>query len=155
MVLSVLFPLAIMIYTDLRKRYIRLDCLVLFGALQLGNSLWQSGWRYTMECTTVNLLFLFLWGGTAYLFFVTKKGFTCKRWQDYIGAGDILFLLLLTPVWCLRAYVIFLLTGAVASLVCHRVYFSRHTGQQGTLPLVGTLGLCYGLFVVNHFIQTL
>lgn len=154
MELSVLFPLGIMIYTDLRRRYVRLECLILFGVLQLGSSLWLSGWRFTVSCMIINLLFLFLWGGAAVLFLRQKKKFACKGWQDCIGTGDILFLLLLTPVWCLRSFVIFLLAGAVVSLICNRVYFSLHTGQQGTIPLVGTLGLCYVFFVVTHFIQT-
>ena len=155
MELSVLFPLGIMIYTDLRRRYIRLDCLVLFGVLLWGMSLWESGWKHTVTCAVINLLFLLLWSGAVLLVFRRKKRFSGKRWQDCIGAGDLIFLLLLTPIWSLRSFVIFLLAGAVVSLIYNGVYSSRGDGQPDSIPLVGMLGLCYGIFVVNHFIQTL
>ena len=67
--------------------------------------------------------------------------------KDYVGAGDLVFVLLLTPFFDLRDYLFFLLVGAVGSLLWWSIV-TRLGRRPATIPLVGTLGTFLILHVV-------
>jgi hypothetical protein len=137
--------LGVLIASDFRRREIGVLPLVL-SAVANGIIGWlQCGWPELGFQMALNLIFL----GLLYLALCFYVGVIRRRVYGSlfraIGAGDLLFLPALAPLFELREFVLFLTVAFALSLVGWLAYRSA-SRRQVTIPLVGTVGICWVIY---------
>lgn len=88
-----LFPLILMIFQDFKCRRVSLLPMILFGVLQISFCFWKYGAIQTGYNILANLIVLFVIGTLVTIY----ACFRFNRSKPFIGIGDIIFILLLTP----------------------------------------------------------
>ena len=149
--LVILFPVGVLAFSDFRYRTISVTWLAVFGVMSLGSVIWTDGWMTMLTRVGGNLSLLVLLGicvGLWLRVWGRKQGLMVR---DYIGAGDLVFAVLLTPLFGLREYLIFLLAGAVGSILWWGVSVWIKC-RWTTIPLVGTLGISYMFYTLYHIL---
>jgi hypothetical protein len=134
--------LAGLILSDFRRREIGTPGLILSAVLNtaLGGLLcgWPAlGLRVAVNLVFLAMLYLALWG---YVAGIRRRAY--RSLFQAVGAGDLLFLPVLSPLFEPREFVLFLTAAFFLSLAgwsVYRLIFRRRT----TIPLVGTVGLCF------------
>ena len=144
-------PLAFMIRSDYKERVIRIYPLLFFGILTVTGSVWRWGWE---ECVVrvvggVGVL-AFLTGGVL-LYLLLKYRRRINPFREYIGTGDAVFLLCLTPSFQLIEFVCFLIIAFTLTLMTWTLGLYKNQSKQG-IPLVSTVGICYACYLVYCFI---
>ncbi len=140
MEMFLLWPLLVLIRSDFRERQVEVATLLVFGGIQWGICLVESGITVFTERVLENLLLLALWGmGTGIWFRWLRSGrkSVCTGW---IGKGDVAFLVCFLPVFSLRAFLVFLLVSFGISLI---YWLISRKGSSFTIPLVSMMGICY------------
>lgn len=140
--LTCLLPLGAMIRSDFRRRRIGVVPLSLFGAAAL-----VSAWicfggtavvrRLAEGGIFLGLLYAFLW-----LYCVVR------RRRRAIGTGDLLFFPLLAPFFELYDFVFFLTGSFAVSLLFHWIASRLEKQKTRSVPLVGTVGVCFGVYLL-------
>ncbi len=142
-----LIPVSVLAVSDFRHRSVSVVWLAAFGVATIGCSLLQYGIGTTLWRTGFNLALLIVLSSLIFGWLLLRKKKTGLHPKDYVGAGDLVFVLLLTPFFDLRDYLFFLLVGAVGSLLWWSIV-TRLGRRPATIPLVGTLGTFLILHVV-------
>ena len=145
--LVTLIPAGALALSDFRHRTVSAAWLAVFGMLAAGSVVLADGWIAMLARAGGNLLLLGVLGGGVGLWLWAGGRKQGLRLRDYAGAGDLVFAALLTPLFDLRGYLVFLLAGSAGS----RVWWlaaTRITGRPATIPLVGTLGIAYILYTL-------
>jgi hypothetical protein len=146
--LACLLPLAGMILSDFRQRRIAVVHLLLFAVAVLASARFCFGGEILALRLTTNLLFLALlyiclW---VYVCVVRKK-------EQAIGLGDLLFLPLLAPFFDLYDFVLFLTGSFLFSLLVYGLLFIARKQKTRSVPLVGTVGLCFLIYLFALWIR--
>jgi len=104
-----LVPLVAMIVSDFRCREVALLWLLGFGACTAAMAVYRYGWFEALLQAGGNVLLLVYLTAGVLLYFSLKE----RRWvnplRNYLGLGDTLFLLCLTPLFGVREFLVFLL----------------------------------------------
>lgn len=154
MELLAFIPLAWMIRSDFRERVIRLYPLLFFGALTVAGSCWMHGGKVCLSRVMGGVgVLLFLMCGVG-LYLVVRYGRKANLFREYLGMGDVLFLLCLTPSFGWREYTSFLVAAFTLTLLWWAI---RSCGKEVVrgIPLVSTVGVCYACYVVYRLIYRL
>ncbi len=71
---------------------------------------------------------------------------------NYLGMGDLIFLLAITPLFSLFNFVAFYISGLILALILHQVFKLNKKYNGSTIPLAGfnSIFLAFVL-IVNHF----
>lgn len=144
-------PLVFMIRSDYKERVVRLYPLLFFGILTIVGSGLTWGWE---ECVVrviegVGMLVFLAGGVVVYLMLKYRK--RVNPFRGYIGSGDALFLLCLTPSFRVMELVWFLVIAFVVTLAAWIAWIGRDEGRRG-IPLVTTVGVCYACYGVYRLI---
>ncbi|WP_291530712.1 hypothetical protein [Bacteroides sp. UBA939] len=145
MELPVLLSLYPMIVSDFRHRRIVLWHLLLFGALQFALDFYRMGATDVFRNFVTNLFILSFMGGILWIYMRLRFG---KK--NMIGAGDVFFILLLSPHFEYRAFLYFLIISFCLILVAWFIYGST---TDGGIPLVSALGICYSIVLLYQLFQ--
>ncbi len=144
-------PLAWMIRSDYRERVVRLYPLLFFGIFTVAGSCWIYGWRECLLQVVGGVCVLgFLMAGVL-LYFSVRYGRKMNSFKEYMGLGDVLFLLCLTPSFGVREFTLFLLAAFVLTLLWWG-FRSREKEIDRGIPLVATVGLCYVCYILYRLI---
>ncbi len=140
-------PVLAMILGDFRHREVGLGWMAAFMAGAVAVAVWRLGVRVAALNMAGNILLLLWMAGGVMLYLRVTRGRWINPLKDYIGEGDLLFILGLTPLMGLKAFLVLLLAGLVVSLLwwaAVRIFSKRNA----TVPLVGTMGavFCVWLF---------
>lgn len=145
-----------MIRSDLRTRRVDARVLALFASVNLVLGGWlcggPAGWAWAAGQLAANLLLLALfyaalWGWTA----VIRRG-AIGSLTAAIGAGDLLFLPALAPLFETREFAAFLTASFAASLV--GVGVCRLAGRRvASVPLVATVGVCFVAYTLYRILR--
>ncbi|MDR2125801.1 MAG: hypothetical protein LBP63_03080 [Prevotellaceae bacterium] len=93
------------------------------------------------------LIYMFL-GVLLYVYIKSRKIATIKH---YAGLGDVLFFLVLTPIFEFRHFVYFLIGSCLAALAWWLIiYVVWH--KKRTVPLVGISGCTFFLFIMINIL---
>ena len=136
---------------DFRERQVSLAGLVMLFILGLFYSCLALQWMELIRRVAFNSLFagIILVSGTL-LVKLRRPGDSVS---SFIGSGDFLFLLSISPLFAFGAFLVFLNTSMMVVLVVFGVLLaSGRTNSSGTIPLAGALALCLMAFCVIDLI---
>ncbi len=155
--LLLLIPVICMVVQDFRSREVGLLWLILLCAGSLCSAFLTMGIRDTLYNLSLNaLLILYMIGGAGLWFFlknkVLKNSATGRRKaSEYIGGGDIVFVMAVSPLFLLKEYVIFLIVSSVISLVWWMIAKIRAKTNL-TIPFIGTSGIVFCVLLLSDII---
>lgn len=139
-----LVPAAVLACEDWRTRRVSVSWLAVLG-VSAGAAAWLTeGWR-TMLLQTAGNAALLLLSGTA-LF-----GYLCLRRlsvRHAFGAGDVLFLLAVAPLFAPTEFLWFLIAACVVALLWRACCGRR----RRTIPFVGAGGIALAGWVAFRFL---
>ena len=132
---------------DFRERRISLMALfLLFGLGIVYAGLWFQ-WQDVPVKILGNTLFAFLILVSGAL--LVKIGKSWESVPTFIGAGDFLFLLAISPMFSFGSFLVFLNTSMVLVLLSYGfLLLTGITRSDSTVPLAGALSLCLILTLV-------
>ncbi|GAA4272067.1 hypothetical protein U6A24_11210 [Aquimarina gracilis] len=87
---------------------------------------------------------------TAYFSFKTSK--LQNPFKDYIGIGDLVFLIAVTPMFSFRNFMLFFISGMIVSLLLYVLFQKQSTNK--TIPLAGYLSLYIILIMIPNLFLT-
>ena len=138
-----MIPAAIMALSDFRSRKIALWSLLLLFALCLPISIYIYGGSVVVNRIVLNILLLaYLGTGILLYLWVRHRRFT-NPLRRYLGTGDLLFMLALTPLFNPKEFLIFLLVSMVGGLAWWMV-----SSRKDSIPLVGILGIALEIYLI-------
>lgn len=133
-----LIPTAPLVWEDFRRREVGAVWLVLLGGGALAAAWMERGITPAFIALGVNALLLLILTGALWLW-LRLRG---QRFERAIGAGDVAFMLAVTPLPSPSGYVWFLLVSCVAALVACLV------ARWKTIPLVGVMGCVLTVYIL-------
>lgn len=147
---SILFiSFGIMVFQDSKYRHIHigLPIVVFVASMYINrNSINVLDGLNTLLFIGINFI-------TITVYFSIKKSKIQNPFKQYIGIGDLLFLIAVIPLFSFRNYVLFFISGMIVSLLLYVIF--QNKSSQKTIPLAGYLSLyIIGLMVTNLFLST-
>ena len=128
-----LVPAAVLARDDFRTRRVDASWLAVLGTVSVGVSWHTLGWR-TMLLQTAGNAALLLLSGTALFGYLRLRRLSVRH---AFGAGDVLFLLAVAPLFAPTEFLRFLIAACVVALLwwvcCGR--------RRRTIPFVGAAGI--------------
>lgn len=147
----------IMSVQDFRSRSISAWLLPLICISLTVTQILQNEWQVIAHNTIVNVVVLLFMYATLTVWFTIRL----RRWvrldDVYIGRGDLLLLLLLTPVFAPFNFMLFFIAGSIAALLVYGLLHLFKPNSERLIPLAGILGvflilLCvFELFSAGQF----
>lgn len=140
--------LATVMYSDFRSREVSLWQLAALVAGCTGMAWSRSGhFSVLLNDTAFNLLFLASQFCLTWLWFALKHRRVKNVLDQYIGAGDWLFLAAVTPALTPFRFVWYYATGVFLTLVIALAVRIFYTGSFQTIPLAGALAAWLALWL--------
>ena len=143
-------PATVLAVSDLRRRTVPVSWLVAFGSCVLLPSVFLSSVGTILRNMLTNILLLGWVFGGARIYLKLRHRRPSKHLRQYVGSGDLIFALLLTPLAPLPHYLLLLLGGCLAGLfywLTVRIVARRET----TIPLVTFLSLPLTAYLSYRF----
>ncbi len=134
-------PVVVLAADDLMRREVDVIWLAVFGVLAAVVAVAGNGIAGAAVNLAVNILVLLYIAGGILLYIKLRRG--RWAWREYIGMGDVAFLVGVAPLWGVREFLLFLLAAAVFSLIWWAVARVR------TIPFVATAGI---VFIIALFL---
>ena len=134
--------LLLVFFQDLKKRTIHVGLPILIFLLALIINYISPGLTFSVILYNIAFVCINIIGLTLYFSFKSK--ILINPIDTFIGLGDIVFFLALTPLFSLKPFIMFFILGLLFSLLIHSVLliFKR----VKTIPLAGYLSI---FIVVN------
>lgn len=139
-----LTSIIVLVSSDFHKRVVSLWVLLIFGCFMILNALLNQHpifvlWNVVSNCVVLAMLWL-----SFMLYSVVRRYAIKGAIQKFIGVGDILFLIFLTPIFEPNRFVCFLIVGFSLSII---YWLLSH---KATIPLVGTLGIELNIYLFSY-----
>lgn len=149
--LILLIPAVALTVGDFRERRVHLLWLLALAAASFATAGIRSGFHVMVSDAIFNLLFLcFMGAGIGSWLCIRYRGSFKVRLlsvKRLFGAGDVVFLIALTPMFGLKEYIVFLLAACIISLVWWAaVRAIRH--RSVAIPFIGTSGIVLCITVI-------
>ncbi|WP_416997428.1 prepilin peptidase [Alistipes ihumii] len=147
-------PATVLAVSDLRHRTVPVSWLTAFGLCVLLPSVFLSSVGTILYNMLTNMLLLIWVFGGACIYLKLRYRRPSSLLRQYVGSGDLIFALLLTPLAPLPQYLLLLLGGCLAGLfywLVVRVVVQRET----TIPLVTFLSLPLTAYMSYRFYLSL
>lgn len=138
---SVLF---IVFCQDVKKRTIHISLPLSLFILALAINYFSEDLKFGAVLYNIIFVFINILGLIMYFSFKTKA--LVNPIDSFIGLGDIVFFLALTPLFNLRPFILFFVFGLLFSLLAH--WFFSFFKDTTTIPLAGYLSVFLILNIV-------
>ncbi|WP_132066168.1 hypothetical protein [Aquimarina spinulae] len=147
---SILFiSFGIMLYQDVRYRHIHIGLPILVFVV----SMYMNKDIIVLFDGLKSLAFIGINFLSIVTYFSIKKSKFQNPFKEYIGIGDLVFLIAVIPLFSFRNYMLFFISGMILSLVLYAIFQNKN--EQKTIPLAGYLSLyIIGLMIPNLFLST-
>ncbi|MEP0266057.1 hypothetical protein [Dokdonia sp.] len=147
--LGILIILIVIIYQDLKYRVLDLKYAVILLLL----CIWYNSIHPILDYKNTFLItgFILVNVMCLTLYFSAKKRQFINPIDSKIGLGDIVFFVVIAPLFYLKAYILFFITGLLFSLLLYGVVI-RFREKQKTIPLAGYLSIYLGLILLSNTI---
>ena len=156
MLTGTLIILGVICYQDFSTRTISLWIIVALLFLQLVAVMFDLPVNLFLEHVLINVSILVLLFTVVLVYYFFKIGSWVNIFDNYIGTGDILLLLVLCPGFAPLNFLVFILGCFILILIVTIIGTILRTSKPKTIPLAGYLALFYGLFLfIGSFIPAL
>lgn len=142
-----IFPLMAMIVSDARSRMVSSWWLSAFGLILVVAGVIEEGWRETLINIVCNLFVIWVIGVSLLAYSKMRK----RPLMEMLGAGDVIFLAALTPVFGVEVYLRFLIVSSILALLSWPLFRKMQPGLTG-IPLVTVFGVCFIIFILFRVI---
>ena len=136
-----------MIVSDARSRTVSSWWLSAFGLVLVVAGVIEEGWRETLINIVCNLFVLWVIGVSLLAYSKMRK----RPLMEMLGAGDVIFLAALTPVFGVEVYLRFLIVSSIFALLSWPLFRRMQPGLTG-IPLVTVFGVCFIIFILFRVI---
>lgn len=140
--LLLLAPAVPLAYEDFRMRQVSVAWLVVLGAGCFGTAGLTSGFVAALSCTAANGCVLAVFAGVMALYPLLRRRPLRAFFTRYIGAGDVVMLAAVAPLFSPAGYVRFLLVCCLAALGWWVVR------RPETIPLAGFMALTLAVYAL-------
>ena len=124
-------------YQDIRNRHVHVFLLIaLFSAAVIINY-FSNNLNYFEALKIVGFVLLNMVGLTIYFSLKSRK--LINPIDKFLGLGDVIFLISITPIFTLKRYMAYFITGLLFSLLVHMLFKNFVTDK--TVPLAGYLSI--------------
>lgn len=130
-------------YQDLSSRKIHIGLPVLLMGSLIGLSYYNGFFDVQSMVDILVFIALNMIGVTLYFSLKNKK--FVNPLSSYIGLGDILFLVAIVPLFILKSYMLFFITGMIFSLLLYIIFKKRLNFES--IPLAGYLSAYLGILL--------
>jgi hypothetical protein len=152
--LLVIVPLLRLIVSDFRSREVPILWL---GILAIGTvciSLILDGWLEVLKRSLQNLLLILYMSTGVVLWGCIKARRFINPLNVYIGLGDLIFFLILTPLFSVRQYAQVMIACLIFSLVWWGIEALRRENPPKNVPFIATSGIVLaGIIVYKVFCE--
>jgi hypothetical protein len=133
MIYLLVIPLLIIFFQDLKMRAVHWFLFPLTFALSIIKDIDTA----FQQSTFLNIFYLFL----ILVMLTIYKSIQCKRFvnisKGYFSLGDILFLLVITPLFSTNQYIGFIVLSSFYALLMHLILIKLNSKQARTIPFAG------------------
>ncbi len=151
--LAIIGILIIIVYQDLKFRVLDLKYAIILLALCIGYNTIHPILDYINAFQIAGFVLVNIMCLTLY-FSVKNKQFI-NPINSKIGLGDIVFFLVIAPLFYIKAYILFFVTGMLFSLLLYGVFIRFREKQKKTIPLAGYLSMYLVIILLsNIFLNT-
>ena len=150
MVYLIIFLLVIVVFEDFKWRAIHWFLpLLIFVA-----SMVHVNWGFVQAGLNIALIIFQFAVLAGYVLIKDRK---MSLFRSYIGTGDLVFFIAVSPLFGLPLFVYFLFCCYVFSLICHGIYLLINP-NIASIPLAGyssIVAVVFVLFGSNQYVQSL
>ncbi|GGX27281.1 hypothetical protein [Aquimarina muelleri] len=141
----ILLSFGVMIYQDITSRHIHIVLPILIFGISFYLNMDVIDYLDIIKSTS----FLVINFIVITVYFTIKKTKLLNPFKHYIGIGDLLFLIGVTPMFSFRNYVLFFITGMLFTLIIYAIFKKKY--KQDTIPLAGYLSIFALILIVVDF----
>ena len=135
-----IFPALIIFYEDFQSRKISVIWIAIFAVSIITTSLLLDNWNIIVLHVICNISLLIIVLGGAFIWRLFCFGYSIEtKARTYIGAGDIIMMFIIGPLFSPVEYISFLLFSSVSGLIWWGL--SRSYSNEKTIPLAGIMAL--------------
>ena len=137
---STLFLMVVLVFVflqDLKKRTIHISLPIILFFLALVINYGSADLKFSTILYNIAFIILNILGLVLYFSFKNKR--VLNPIDTYIGLGDIVFFLAITPLFSLKPFILFFVFGLLFSLFVHLGFMLFKKVE--TIPLAGYLSL--------------
>ena len=140
--------LLITVYQDIKQRTIHVALPVAIFILAIATNYFVS--EINFKDVVLNILFIVFNITVLVVYFSIKHKKIINPIDTFIGLGDIVFFIAITPLFSLKPFVLFFIGGLVFSLLIHII--SNLFTTIKTIPLAGYLSVfLIGYLTIRNF----
>lgn len=136
--------LLVLAWQDFKGRFVNIYWLGISAVLLIIYSLTSNQWKIALTYTIINELILTIQIIVVWAYFSLKQMKIVALCRDYLGLGDILFMLILGIGFHPVYFVIFLLISCLIALLVYGSLFYLQK-KTITIPLAGILAMGYAI----------
>ncbi|MEW4923118.1 prepilin peptidase [Algibacter sp. 2305UL17-15] len=140
--------LGFVFFQDFRKRTIHVALPIILFLLALVINYKSTDLR--LNCVAYNMAFVLMNIIGLVLYFSLKNRKFINPIDTYIGLGDIVFFLAITPLFNFKPFILFFILGLLFSLLLHLGFVLFK--QVKTIPLAGYLSLFLTINIVAKYL---
>lgn len=152
LLLGIIITLGIILYQDVKHRTLDIKFAIVLLLLCVGYNIVHPILDYKNALLIIGFILVNILCVTVY--FSIKHKQIINPIDSKIGLGDIVFFIIIAPLFHLKSYILFFITGLLFSLLVYAVVI-RFREKQKTIPLAGYLSLYLGMILLsNTFFKT-
>lgn len=144
--------LAAIAWQDFRTRFISAWLLFALSILLIASEFFYTDTYSILRNVLINCILL----GLQFLMLSGWISFRNRKWtgiiNSHIGSGDIVLLLVLTPVFSPMNFCLFLTVGTLFTLIAHSIIRIVNPKVDAKFPFAGYLGLSVLIFSMLNII---
>lgn len=154
LLLLMLAPLTILVISDFRTREVSVLWLCVLATGSIVIPVIQDGWTEVLHRSGQNLLLLLYMTAGIFLWAWIKARKPVNPIDRYIGLGDFLFFLILTPIFPFRQYIWLMMGCFVFSLVWWSAAVVLSNKTPRNIPFIATSGIVVaGAIILKVFFE--
>lgn len=147
--LLIIVGLVAIIYQDFRERAINIYWLAFTGILLSVDAILLHPLALIIEFSSINIAILLFEIGFVWLYFTLRYRRRVNLTEEFLGWGDIFFLLVLTVSFHPILYVMFVLLSCLVALIAYGL-LAKVDKIERTIPFAAILAIGYLIIVIGN-----